>query len=228
MKSKFFRTETIDTTAVEEDVRSLARVASEKLQAIGRFFAEAEHVIQTDDSMEREKDKLLRDDGITGEHFARARRLCRFLVQAADKCDDEPNALIDDMNTLTPLGDVRSLLIAVSGAVVRAVTSRRRDRMAARGIPALTAVSYTCDVRVDLPRFQPFYDDPATRAVEPRAWLPVVLMRFSTDEDAELVCQIDHETLQRAIRVLQAAEKDIGTVERNLRVAGLSPSDEAL
>ncbi len=227
MQTKFFRTMGIDTSELENDLHLLQRVPADELAAIGRFLAEGEHLVQRDESMKAELDRFLRESHITGEQYTRARRLSLFLVQACQKFDDEPAALIEDLNSVAPLGtDVRTFLMGVCGAVLRAVQIRRRETLAKRSIPALEGLTYSCDVRVDMPEFDVFGDDPGSRASEPRGWLPIILMRFSTDEEAELVCQVDLRHLRRAINALRAAEKDLLKVEHSLSVAGLVESEQ--
>jgi len=227
MKSKYFRRVGVDTSELERDLRALQRLPQAQLSAMARFLADGAHLIQRDEAIHKELDKFLRDTGVTGEQYARARRLSLFLVQACEKFDDEPAIIIDDLDHLVSLGsDVGGFLQELSGAVVRAITIQRRGRLATSSLPALQGLFYTCDVRVDLPSFDVFEDDPTARKAEPRGWIPVVLIRFSTDEDAELVCQVDGGALGRAISVLKAAEADLIQVQRALQTHGLVELEE--
>lgn len=225
MQSRFFRTTGVESEELEKDLRALQRLEAEQLLALQRFLSEGEHLVQRDESMEREIDQFLRKGRIAAEQYARARRLTLFFVEACDRYDDQPSAIIDDLNTIVPLGtDLRSFFTGLAEAVLRAVQARRRDRLAKRSVPALTGISYSCDVRVDMPEFDVFRDDPDNRAATPRDWVPIALIRFSTDEKDDLPCQVDLEHLQRAISVLRAAEQDLLLVREKLAAAGLSGS----
>ncbi len=227
MQTRYFRQTGVDPSKVEEDVRVLQELSTDQFAALARFLGTGKHLISRDQTLGDELDTFLRDTGLWGEQYARARRLSHFLVEASEEFGDDPAALVDDLDSLVPLGSgVRVFLVDLTDAIARAVRARRRDRLAKRSGPALTGLSYTCDIRVDVADFDVFRDDPESRAAEPRSWLPVILMRFSTDEEDELRCQLDLEHLRRTISVLRAAEKDLLKVHESLRDVGLIEEGE--
>jgi hypothetical protein len=223
MQSTFFKTTGVETEELGKDLRALERLGSEKLSALQGFLAEGIHLVQRDEAMRSELDEFLDQSSISGEEYQRARRLTQFLVEACERYDDKADAIIQDLNEILPLGDgLRRFFDALTAAMRRAVLARRRGQLARRTVPALVSVTYSCDVRVDLPKFDVFRDDPDGRVAEPRDWVPIALIRFSTDEKEDLSCQVDLENLRQVIAILRAAEGDLTRVQQRLSKAGLA------
>lgn len=160
------------------------------------------------------------------DQYIRARRLGGFLVQACEEYDDDPGDVIADVDSEVTLGsELTRFFTGLSEAVHRAVAETRRERVARR-FPSLTGVTYTCDVRADFPPFDVFAENVTQRSAKVQDWIPLAMIRFSSDEDAELLCQVDLPNLQRAIHMLQAAEHDLRTLQDELVQAGLLKAPE--
>lgn len=226
MESKLFLIAGVDSTELEKDLKALQLLGTQDLNALQQFLTDGEHLIQRDASMQDEVEEFLKANDISGEQYARARRLTLFFVEACDRYDDKPDAIVRDLNQIVSLGrDVQSFLDGLADPLLRAVKKRRRERLTKETFPALKGLSYSCDVRVDIPEFDVFKDDPLNRPLPARDWVPLALFRFSTDEDDVLRCQADLHHLQRVIKILRAAESDLLEIRRKLVSVGLV-SDE--
>lgn len=227
MESSFFQITGIDSPELEQDLKVLQQLSIQQLTALQRFLSDDDRIIQRDESMRDELQEMLTANEISGEAYARARRFLRFFVEACGRYDDELSAIVHDLvRVYSVQKKLASFLNGFSDAVDRALTTQRRRQLAKQSLPALTGVEYTCDVRVGMPEFDVFKEDPQVRSAKPQDWIPVVILRFATDEDDELRSQVDLTHLQRAINVLRAAERDLIQIRDEIARVGLINGDK--
>lgn len=221
MRSITFSGEAWDAEEIEADVKSLRQLGPAQLQGLSTFLSEPGHLSATAQALAPKAREFVKESGVSPEQWQRAWRLCRFLVRSMDK-GDPPEIVIDDVSTLVALGPVEAFLRGLLPAVRENFAIQRREERICAALPFLQGVSYVCDVRmIPEKRFRAAVDKASDYQPTATEWVPVAILNISTDEDAELHCQIDLHRLKKLLDVFQAISKDLQAAHDALRHAGL-------
>ena len=230
VRSATFVSQGIDSDKINEDIGALRTLPSERRRALAGFLSAGQNLSLKKEVLGSELQAFLREHDISGEVYDRACRLLLFISQSHEQRSDTPEVILQDLSEVVPLGTRGSAtefsVFDFIEATLPAIHRRNQDILChtavARGMPQLSAVTYSCDVRMVAEKhFHPLTDKASEYQPNAFAWIPVAILNLTTDEDTEFYCQFDLKGLEKVIDNLQAIRKDLVYAEEALSRAGL-------
>lgn len=215
MRTQFFTMVDLDNASLRRELDVLGALGGKKASALAAFLSTDFNLLKSEEAMGADGPAFLRESGISAHQFEAAKQLCLWILDAQEQYGDQIADLISDFAETADIPQsVSDFLRELGPGLAEASKAKRKDKIARDLLPALTGVNYSCDLRADLPAFDAFRDDASKRNALPREWIAVAILRFSTDEDPQLTCQVNVARLRRLIAVLQAAERDLVMLEK--------------
>lgn len=229
IRSKTFLQEDLDKEAIGKDVAVLKELSHDQRRALSQFWSDSGKLTTKDSALGEELRSFLLKHGVSGQAYHTAQKLILFIRECLSR-EDAPEVVLRDLCDTVAIGapgagdefTAFDFLKSMLPAAEAAFQESRRDRAVHRGMPFLTDVGYTCDVRMVLDRaFNSLTGKATDHQPQPIEWIPVGIVSLDTDEKTNLFFQIDLHRLMRLIEVLGALRKELETARQTLKEAGL-------
>jgi len=228
VRSATFVRKALDLKEIKEDVEAIRALSADQMRALCEFLSDGETLQTRSEALGDRLQTFLSSQSMSGESFQRARRLLLFIVSCHDS-GDSPETVVDDLNEKVGLAEpkeegfsVYSFIQSMLPTIRQTIEDGLRESATHRGMPFLTGISYSCDVRMVVNRpFAPLTQELASYHPQPVSWIPIAIVNLRTDEETDLCFQVDLDRLNTVMETFGAIHKDLILAKNTLKKAGL-------